>query len=214
MTELKNGGAFSYVPNFLSEELAKALFDELMSIEWVIDTFKMYGKEIPVPRRLSSMFDPTCPTQLLPEKGKGKPYWNSETAWVKVGRRDWTPLMKHLKEYIEKTYGVKLAYAQMNHYRTDSDHIGYHTDKEMRPNDFVFSITIGKPRQFGFRPIGMKSGPPEVEMTLEHRSLILFNAAAGKANYKHALLPGKASERFVPDPYGQGRINITFRTIN
>lgn len=210
-THLSLGGNVCLYKQFLSDELCSALATELQGISWVTEIYNMYGKDIPTPRLLSSMFDVVCPTKLTPKKGK--PYWNEDTAWVKAGTRGWTPIMKHIKEYIEATFNVVLPYAQMNWYRASDDYIGWHRDREMSSNDFVFSISIGATRRFGFRDGKQKSGPLEYEVQLGNGDLILFDANAGNVNYKHSLVKARVCDKYV-DPTGFGRFNITFRTIN
>lgn len=210
---LIKGGNCRYYGDFLTPELSYALARELLlgSVTWVTETFKIFGKETSSPRMLSSMFDPLCPTPTL-KKGK-KPYWKQDSAWVQAGKRSWTPLMEYVKNHIEKSFGVKIWYAQLNHYRTGKDYIGFHSDSEMADNDIVFSISLGNRRRFCFRPKEQKTGPEERELYLQNGSLIMFDANAGKNNYKHTL-PEVRQKDFQDNSFGYGRINITFRTMN
>ena len=214
MTDFKliKGGNCRYYDDFLTPELSSALVNELLTqVTWVTETFKMFGKPVDSPRLLSSMFDEKCP---LPSVKKGKkPYWKQDSEWVKAGKREWTPLMKYVKKHIEKSFGVKIWYAQMNHYRTGDDHIGFHTDKEISESDIVFSLSLGNRRRFGFRDKDMKSGDFEKEIYLSNGSLIMFDCDAGKNNYKHAL-PQVRKKDLQDTSHSFGRINVTFRTMN
>jgi len=100
--ELPHGGQYWYYPNYLSEEESRLLVDELMDIEWVIAKYMMYGREVPTPRRLSSMFDPQF---VSADMGK---VWNAETDWIQVGRKAWTPMMAILRERLQAQFGVNI----------------------------------------------------------------------------------------------------------
>lgn len=215
MTEftLIKGGTGRYYKDYLSEELSYYLAKELLtgSVNWVTETFNMFGKPTDSPRLLSSMFDPNCP---IPIKKKGKkPYWTEDSAWVKAGKRQWTPLMEYIKNDLERHFGIKIWYAQLNWYRNKKDYIGPHSDKEMQDSDIVFSFSLGNRRRFIFKPKEQKTDEPEKEIYLENGSLIMFDALAGKHNYKHSL--PKVRQKDLQDDTSQfGRINITFRTMN
>jgi hypothetical protein len=259
--DLQLGGEINYYPMFLSEEFSKNLFNELKGnetiiedvivydkqekphelksialispykVKWVQVIVESYNKWITYPRFCSSMFAPGVINDNITNK---KVYWDMNESWIVGALHDWTPLMKILVNYIEKTFGVKIPYCQMNYYHGTSNYIGYHCDNEMGDTDLIFSISLGITRHFRFRrKFGddnkvLKSGEPELTIDLENGSLCVFNAKAGKLNYKHELPKGLirdghskeciSGESFICnkglDWCGCDRINITFRTIN
>ena len=95
-----------------------------------------------------------------------------------------------------------LRYAQLNYYRDGNDYIGWHTDKEMKKNDIIVSISLGTTRRFQFMKIKDKN--IKHELSLEPGSLLIFDTIVGKNEWKHRI----PKEAKVKD----GRINITFRT--
>lgn len=165
----------------------------------------MYGKDVPTPRKLSSMMDPAI---KLDATGTGT-VWNSETAWVKAGR-PWSRPMLALKQRVEALTGQTVLYAQLNHYSSAVDYIGYHTDSEVQEGDVVASISLGATRRFVFRDRRAKSGPPACEFTLRGGSLVLFDYEAAHLKWKHSVPKVRKCDGYV-DEWGWGRINITFR---
>jgi len=95
-----------------------------------------------------------------------------------------------------------LRYAQLNYYRDGKDYIGWHTDKEMKENDIIVSISLGTTRRFQF--MNIKDNNIKYELSLEPGSLLVFDTIVGKKEWKHRI----PKELKVKD----GRINITFRT--
>lgn len=89
----------------------------------------------------------------------------------------------------------------MNLYKTGKDYISPHSDKEIGDTDIVFSLSLGNRRRFCFRPREMKSGK---ELYLDNGSLIMFDANAGKNNYKH-YLPEVRKKDLHDDSYSFGR---------
>jgi len=171
------------------------------------------------PRLTSSMFDPTA---------NATSYLNSDTSDIAL--KDWTPVIQKLKTKLETDYQDTISYAILNKYRNCSDYINYHSDREMKSTDKIYSISLGISRRFGFRSKfnddrSLKtSGPPELELNLDNGSLIIFDCAAGNTNYKHSLFKGLKRDNHTCmnkinnicpgsiDWCSCERINITFRT--
>jgi alkylated DNA repair dioxygenase AlkB len=194
-----------YASKYLTEGLTSALVKELSNQKWSQGSYKMYGNVVKSPRLLSSMFD----SDDLDLYKNGHPNWGENLDWINNGTKGWTPLMKHIKESIESTFKVKISYAQMNHYRNENDHIGWHSDNEMGVGDQVFSISLGATRRFSFREKSLTSGSSEVDLMLSNGDMDYEN---GKDKYKHCIQKVLKRDNYV-DPTGFGRINITFRTI-
>lgn len=205
--DLLLGGYVKYIPHFINDNniIINELADHLLKdIGWVQQTYNMFGKKVLTPRLLSSMMDPEFKIKMTGT------VWNENTEWVKVGK-NWTPLMLILKKNIENEIGKKIVYAQLNHYRTGNDYIGYHTDSEISENDIVASISLGVERRFIFRDRKQKTGEPQYEFWLGNGSLLIFNCDAGKKYWKHSLPKVRKVDNYN-DIDGYGRINITFRT--
>ncbi len=179
------------------------------------------------PRLSSSMFEPHV---------NPKVYLNSDTQ--DIGLKTWTPLVKELKEQIENEFDETISYAILNYYANTNNYINYHSDREMKENDKIFSISLGISRNFGFRQkfndntTTLKtSGPPEIKLDLQNGSLVVFDYEAGNKNYKHSLFKGLKRDGHscmkdscmkdssytkcdaAMDWCGCARINITFRTF-
>jgi len=221
---LPHGGQLWYYPEYLTQEESDRLLEELQGLEWVISKYKMWGKEVPNPRRLTSMYDPQF-VSADAEKG------DRETDWMEVGKKGWTPMMGVLRDRLCEQFGVAIMYAQMNHYRDGEDYIGWHCDNEMADGDWVFSISLGMEREFRIRekwqrqpdgslmldaknkPIKEKRTGKEVWVTppllMGNGSLVVFDTDTGKHHYKHSVPKAKKG---AVDARGLGRFNITFRT--
>lgn len=247
---LQKGGNVTYVPNFLSEELTKQLWEELYpnDISKITIDFKTKsGDIIPVETNYgvskggvkwmqvpSDAYDkiflyPRFTTSMFSKDADVKVYNNSDT--VEISSKDWTRCMKYLKDIIEQTFNEKITYAVFQMYEDTSSYLGYHSDRELGPNDKIYSVSLGARRRFGFRQKYNEdgsvktSGQPELEFFLENGSLVIFDYYSGNKNYKHSLLKGLKSEghtcmdknsndcKSKSEWCGCTRINITFRTF-
>lgn len=180
-----------YVPDFLSQSASKKLYKSLLiDIEWEHGYYNMYGKQIATPRLLAAMRD------------ENDDITDSYTVTDSI---PWTKKIKKIKKEIEKITGKKIRYAQLNYYRDGNDYIGYHTDSEVRPGDFIASISLGAPRKFVLRHKQYKTrdGNNKHEMILQDGSLLIMDENSAKNNWKHTITKTKKVHK--------GRINITFR---
>jgi alkylated DNA repair dioxygenase AlkB len=203
--DLRMGGHLIYTADFLTDEEGDQLADELLEeAVWTKGVYKMYGRNVETPRMLSAMMN-----KSVDQKGS---IWNENTEWVKTAK-NWSPLVKKLKKKIEEQLNCKIQYAQMNHYRTGEDYIGYHTDSEVGSTDIVASVSLGGTRRFLLRERKEKSGEADYELLLRHGSLLVFDQGAAKLNYKHCVPKLRKSDNFGHEKE-YGRINITFRTQN
>jgi alkylated DNA repair dioxygenase AlkB len=178
--ELSKGGKIQYIPNLIEDP--DALFDELINLPWKTGIFKIFGKEIPTPRKIF---------------GIGKQRYE-----VPAQSDTWPPLLKSLKKELEKAFGIKFSYAHLNLYEDGNDYIGFHSDNETVNGTSVFSVSLGASRTFHLKE--KKSGKTTHKLVLEGNSLLILDYLAVKVNYKHAVL----KEAAVKKP----RINVTFRT--
>ncbi len=197
-------GKIKYYPNFIKsqENTYQSIVD---SIPWDQGVYNMYGKEVFTPRLLWAMRDED--SDISKEYNvTGSSVWNELLAQLRT----------EVEEFLRKEYFSKkeneiknldisksfLRYAQLNYYRDGKDYIGWHTDKEMKENDIIVSISLGTARRFQF--MNIKDNNIKCELSLEPGSLLVFDTIVGKKEWKHRI----PKELKVKD----GRINITFRT--
>lgn len=197
-------GKIKYYPNFIKsqENTYQSIVD---SIPWDQGVYNMYGKEVFTPRLLWAMRDED--SDISKEYNvTGSSVWNELLAQLRT----------EVEEFLRKEYFSKkeneiknldisksfLRYAQLNYYRDGKDYIGWHSDKEMKENDIIVSISLGTPRRFQF--MNIKDNNIKCELSLEPGSLLVFDTIVGKKEWKHRI----PKELKVKD----GRINITFRT--
>jgi len=197
-------GKIKYYPNFIKsqENTYQSIVD---SIPWDKGVYNMYGKEVFTPRLLWAMRDED--SDISKEYNvTGSSVWNEMMAQLRTEVEDFLR-----KEYFSKKENqIKdldisksfLRYAQLNYYRDGKDYIGWHTDKEMKENDIIVSISLGTARRFQF--MNIKDNNIKYELSLEPGSLLIFDTIVGKKEWKHRI----PKELKVKD----GRINITFRT--
>lgn len=201
-------------PDSLLEHLTK-------DVKWVTETYNMFGKAVPTPRLLSSMFDPDIITRdeagvlHLTKKLKTGKVWRETSSWFQAGG-PWTPLIQEFKQDLEtfltEEHGreIKFPYAQLNYYKSGDNYIGYHTDSEVAEDGLIASISLGASRRFVLRDKDKDAGQPNYEFFLEHGSLLVMDCGSGKTYYKHSLPKIRKKDGYV-DEKGMGRVNITFR---
>ena len=178
-------GRLEYVPNFISPSLCAALDS---SISWQQDIFRIYGREIPLPRLTAWYGDPDATYRYSGITNRPRP---------------WIPLLLDLKQKLEQATGGAFNSVLLNRYADGSQHQGYHTDNEAELGDcpLIASLSFGATRRFAVKQI---KGPLRITCDLEDGSLLVMSGALHE-NFVHALLKTK---RHV-----EPRINLTFRFI-
>jgi alkylated DNA repair dioxygenase AlkB len=197
-------GKIKYYPNFIKsqENTYQSIVD---SIPWDQGVYNMYGKEVFTPRLLWAMRDED--SDISKEYNvTGSSVWNEMMAQLRTEVEEFLRTEYFSKKENEiKNLDISksfLRYAQLNYYRDGKDYIGWHTDKEMKENDIIVSISLGTARRFQF--MNIKDNNIKYELSLEPGSLLIFDTIVGKKEWKHRI----PKELKVKD----GRINITFRT--
>ena len=115
----------------------------------------------------------------------------------------WTKSLSELKTRIEtftqRTFNSVLG----NLYRNGYDSMGWHSDdeKELGPNPFIASISLGSTRLFKVRH---KSSKEQIKLLLPHGSLLTMSGPF-QHHWQHSI--PKTSAPIAP------RINLTFRDI-
>lgn len=184
-TNLPKG--FEYVPQFLLQEEATTLYNELVEkIDWEEREIKMFGKVYMQPRLIKWYGD--------------KPYSYSKQEFQ---AQKMPPSIERLKDKIEKRTKSTFNSVLINWYRNEQDSMGKHSDdeKELGDEPTIASISLGEEREF---VIINKITKKRIKIILENRSLLVMSKKS-QHDYWHELPKSKRSKR--------GRINLTFRYI-
>jgi len=175
-----------HTPGFLSPNLADRLLEFNQGLDWQQNQFRIYGKEMPLPR-LEIMFgDPGCTYR----------YGN-----VTLSPQPWPPELQALREQVEAATGQRYQVVIGNLYRSGADHIGYHADDspEMGDNPAIASISLGATRRFDVRD----------EATREVHN---YDLGSGDLVFMPAGFQGTHKHRIAKTAKDVGlRINWTFR---
>lgn len=125
--------------------------------------------------------------------------------------KPWPPVLRLIKENIEKLYGHRLNYnfVLVNRYADGRDHVGEHRDskKNLDPTSPIASVSFGASRDLYFKHSDWRRGDksePLVNLTMEDGMLLLMNPPTNEFWY-HAL----PTRMKCKEP----RINLTFRKI-
>lgn len=178
-----------YYPSFFSSEKSNELFEKLKTeIQWQHDTITVFGHSHLQPR-LTALYG-----------NEGKPYGYSN---IVMQPHQWTPLIMHIKNEVEKVCQENFTTVLLNLYRNGQDSNGWHADneKELGRNPIVASVSFGAERVFQ-----LKHNSQEVKqnITLENGSLLIMKGST-QHFWKHQI--PKTKKEIGP------RINLTFRII-
>jgi len=177
---------------------AQALFDEIYKLTWQRHQIKMYGQTIPAPREFAWM-------GLSPSKGL---YGHIFTGL------EWADPILTIRNQIEEITGVCFDSCNINMYRSESDHLGWHIDPEDEGlwKFPIASISLGAERKFEMREYTRVNGTgkkltnrSDIYMTDLKPGSLLVMPPNFQATHLHRL--PKMSR-----PCGE-RINLTFRRI-
>lgn len=185
----KDGEVLYLGPVFNLDESGR-LFDNLFDeIEWRNDEAFIFGKHIITKRKVA----------WYAEKEFSYTY-SKVTKKAKL----WTKTLREIKERVEDISGETYNSCLLNLYHNGSEGMAYHSDseKELKFNGTIASISFGAARKFSFKHVETKE---RVDIRLENGSLLLMKGCTQK-KWQHRLPPTKK----VLTP----RINLTFRTIN
>jgi alkylated DNA repair dioxygenase AlkB len=169
---------------------AGELFDELRrQIEWRQEEILMFGRRVPVPRRVAWHGDP------------GASYTYSGTEHHPL---PWTPALARVRERVTGLTHVDFNAVLLNLYRDGRDGMGWHADDEpeLGRNPVIASVSLGATRRFCLRHRRRKDLRLDVPLT--HGSLLLLSGAT-QHHWVHALPKTAAA-------VGE-RINLTFRRV-
>ncbi|MBV1922397.1 MAG: alpha-ketoglutarate-dependent dioxygenase AlkB [Flavobacteriaceae bacterium] len=179
-----------YYPSFISSEKASEYYNRILSeTEWQHDDIKVYGKVYKQPR-LSALYGLN-----------NDPYtYSGLTMLPKI----FTPLLRELKNKIEKISELTFNTVLINQYRDGNDSVGWHSDdeKELGKNPVIASLTFGAERYFHLKHKTNKV--LRNKLLLEHGSLLLM-----KGETQHYWQHQIPKSKVIQSP----RINLTFRVI-
>lgn len=93
-----------------------------------------------------------------------------------------------LIEYFNKRYSRNYNMVLVNWYRDGNDCIGFHSDseKQIKPNTEIITISIGEPRDFVIKNLEIKK-----TITMENNTFITMGGAC-QTELKHAVPPRKS----------------------
>lgn len=192
-----------YKKNFLSEKEADVYFrvleDKLQYNSAESSKVKIFGKEIPIPRK---------------QVAYGEPGTFYNFSGIKVDARSWNieedevcRVIREVKSKVEERSGVVFNFVLINRYENGEQYIGFHTDDEndLDGNSPIVGVSLGAERDFQFKA---KKIPVEhkqvIELTLHHGSFISMNHPTNK-NWSHSLPKRLRVKR--------PRISLTFRKM-
>ena len=143
---------------------------------WVQERRKMYDRFVDVPR---------------------------EQAWFGDDREHaWTPELHAVRRELEAALAARFAYVLLNRYRSGSDSVAWHNDREVvgLRHPVIASLTLGATRAFDLRP--KADHKRIVSIDLEHGDLLVMRGET-QVNWEHRI----AKDRRIAGE----RINLTFR---
>jgi len=187
--ELFEGAARLWPAAFGAGEAAQ-LFDDLRrQIDWRQEEILMFGRRVPVPRRVAWHGDP------------GASYTYSGTEHHPL---PWTPALERVRARVTGLTGVDFNAVLLNLYRDGRDGMGWHADDEpeLGRNPVIASVSLGATRRFCLRH--RRRRELRVDLPLAHGSLLLMSGAT-QHHWVHALPKTAAA-------VGE-RINLTFRRL-
>ncbi|XP_067008224.1 DNA oxidative demethylase ALKBH2 [Anabrus simplex] len=186
------------LPRLVADKVLKELEADIEYFTGDLARVFVFGKWHPIPRQQVAFGD------------EGLTYTFSGNT---VPARPWPPLIRQLRDMVQRITGVPFNFVLVNRYRDGNDHMGEHRDdeKELDCDAPIASLSLGQRREFVLRhrdardartPGSAKRNIPPYKVMLEHGSLLLMNPPTNQLWY-HSL-PRRKSCMGV-------RINLTFR---
>jgi alkylated DNA repair dioxygenase AlkB len=174
---------------FFEEEAQYYLQTLLYDIEWKNDEAIVFNKRIVTQRKVAWYAD--------------KPF---DYRYSKVTRTalPWTQVLLKLKAKVEEVSGETFNSCLLNLYHSGDEGMAWHSDseKQLKPNAAIASVSLGAERQFIFKH---KKTKETHGLVLQHGSLLVMKGMT-QTHWLHRLPPTKK----VHSP----RVNLTFRMIN
>ena len=180
-----------YDPGFLDRQSADHLLEwSVTRIPWDHHVIRMFGRDVPTPRRSAWFGDP------------GARYTYSG---LTLEPRPWPTPLAHLRDRIQTASGSRFNAVLANLYRDGADSMGWHADDEpeLGRDPVIASISVGAVRRFTMRH-ATRPALSQLVLELEHGSLLVMSGAT-QHHWRHAL--PKTRRSIGP------RVNLTFRLV-
>lgn len=163
---------------------------DFKNIRWNIETIKLYGKTMPLPRATAWYGD------------EGMDYTYSGIA---SAPKPWNEGLFHLKRKIETLAQQSFNSVLLNWYRNGEDYLNWHADdeKELGANPVIASVNFGETRDFALRRID--NHKEKLTIPLEHGTVLIMRGAL-QDYWQHSVPKRKKVKG--------SRFNLTFRTIH
>lgn len=157
-------------------------------IAWHQDIFKIYGRDVKLPRLTAWYGDPGADYRYSGIVNRAQP---------------WPPMLSVIRDQIQTLTGHTFNAVLCNRYMDGSQHQGYHADDEpeLGKAPIIASVSLGATRRF---LVKAKKGDDRFAIDLEHGSLLLMLPPL-QTHFVHALAKTKKSVRL--------RVNLTYRWI-
>ena len=178
----------SYWPEIVDQQIGNQWFEALLSTtDWDQDKITVYGKQHLTPRLSYWVGDEWMDYSYAQHTMKPHP---------------WTPLLREIKDTVERVSQANFNSVLVNYYRDGRDSNGWHSDDEIElgHQPVIGSFSLGAARDFHLRH---KQKKQTHKMVLEPGSLLLMSGNT-QACWQHHI-PKRAQA--LP------RLNLTFRTI-
>ena len=160
INDKNNGTQVTFVPDYVSKQDSKVLFDKLLTTcNWKTKDYHYAGKTVTSPRMFASI--------------------SSSSYWV--------PELLELKKRVEEYTGEVFNFAFINKYEGGKDSIMWHADLEkgLRLGVPIVSISLGQARDFQFRSSKNKNGDI-ITQNLTDGSMVIMNYET-QFHYQHCL---------------------------
>lgn len=180
-----------YDAGFLDRRSADRLLEwSLTHIRWEHHVIRIFGRDVPTPRRSAWFGDP------------GARYTYSG---LTLDPRPWPPALAPLRDRVEAAIGSRFNAVLANLYRDGTDSMGWHADDEpeLGRDPVIASVSVGAVRRFTMRH-ATRRDLEHLVLELEHGSLLVM-AGSTQHHWRHALPKTRR-------PVGP-RVNLTFRSV-
>ena len=176
------------------------IFTGIYNSDWKQETIKVFGQTYQ-PKRLTCSYGDPYTKYKYSGKTELCAHWSTN------------PSIVNLRDQIKELTGTNYNFALCNFYADETSTIGYHSDneKDLDPNYYICSVSLGATREFRVQPITKKfddlgkTRPNLIKIDLEEGDILVMGGNL-QSYWKHCIFKSSA-------PCGP-RINITFRMIN
>ena len=177
--------------SFMPQKAAERAYEELRAdVDWQVETYVMYGREIPSPRLTAWFGDIDSVYTYSGVRHEPNP-------WASM------PLISALRASVEAAVGARFNSVLLNYYRNGRDSVAWHSDDEaeLGAQPVIASLSLGVPRVFQLKH-RERTELERVDIELPGGSLLVM--AGDCQRYWCHQIPKRQKLR-------AGRINLTFR---